>query len=217
MVALTIVDGDTLRRGKLHEDSEILVAVRRPETNSDHGDVASVPTQRIPQATFRSIAECLAFDSGLCSASRVVDRGKIDHFPLKHATEAVMARKLGLADPLERGDVNFVAEFAYCKTAPSPVINPGDRGEMLTMVNILVQLRNGRSSIPPQTASYSALAWVTVSEFLTGAQPGHTLKLRGGAYAYHCGGLCVCTTDLLLRALPATARSHADVNAAPQT
>jgi hypothetical protein len=207
VVALTLIDERTLVAGRVVRTSELLLGVRRRETNREHGGVASVPTKRVPESLLRAALSDVPASSrqGLrfLDGAVVSNESRPGAAPLSDIVETILARKLGLADALELGSVRFDAQARVLKTAVSPVFSASDLGESMTMLNVLVKLRAGRASIPSSTASYDPLSWLTVDEFLRKAVPEQTLELgvERTAARYLCGGLCVCTSDLLLRAL----------------
>jgi hypothetical protein len=209
VAALTIVDAATLVDGEVTGATELLLGVRRAETNGDHREVASVPTKRVPEPLFRaasaSACEPLAAGDGVrfLDGAVVTNHARPGANPLTDIVEGVLARKLGLADALEHRLVSFSAQARVLKTGSSPRLRDEDGGEPLAMLNVLVVLRTGRRSIPASTASYSLLSWLRVDRFLDRAMQDRSLSLAGphAEARYVCGGLCICTADLLLRAL----------------
>jgi hypothetical protein len=209
VAALTILDAATLVCGEVTPATQMLLAVRSPETNADHPLVASVPTQRLPAELFRTVVEALpvtATSQGvqLLGGRPVSNEERLHVQSLTHVVEGILARKLGLADALESRAVSFVAEARVIKTGASPVLRAGDRGEVMSMLNVLVYLRSGRDLVPRATASYCPIGWISVGEFLEEAVKEKTVRFHGETREtrYMCAGLCICTADLLLNALP---------------
>ena len=48
VVALTLIDAETLVKETIVANTKVLIGARRPETNKTHQFIVSVPTQRIP-------------------------------------------------------------------------------------------------------------------------------------------------------------------------
>lgn len=209
VAALTIVDKSyaDLADHSIARDDKILMGVRNPETNTQHADIACVPTKRIPIAVFRDIV-----DQSFTISSRSDSREILDvdwtsndtmpgHDPVTDVVEGIMARKLGLSDALERGKIKFRATPKIVKAGVSPLYSPDDVPEHVAMLNILVFLSEGKEHFVKETASYSTLSWIDVGEFLD-ALDGNAegmISLGGNenTVPYKCGGVCVCTTEAL--------------------
>ena len=108
-----------------------------------------------------------------------------------------------MAEDLEYGRLTYSARPGVFRSAVSPVLVDGDLPESLNMVNILVRLTRGREMLPSSTASYSALAWFDVADAIRRIEAKEPFQFPGrecGA-TYLCGGLCICTSHVLLNAL----------------
>lgn len=133
---------------------------------------------------------------------------------VRDAVESIFCRKLGLADHLEYGRLAYMAKPCVYRAGVSPILVPGDEPDPLRMINILVRLERGREFVPPFTASYSALQWFD-------AQSAVDLMRRRGKFAFGsgqlksevlCGGICICTAEVLLRNVLAGGTPHQSNN-----
>ena len=204
VLALTIVDGETLDSGNLKLDSRMMVAVRDPKTNLSHPDVISVPTQRVPPTFLGEVlagAE-LVKEDGPCrhlrsrEADSTLDNGET---PLIFAVESLMSKKLGVGDALERKEVTFHASLRLFLdgVVENPETAEGvPRRERLAMANILVAIDRGAALFPARTASYSRLLWTSIETFLSSARTKSTLALDPGLdpIRYCIYGLCIAST-----------------------
>ena len=59
VVARSIVRGDVFAAANRPKESEILLAIRHPDSNPPHPSVVSVPTGRIPPVLMQSLIESL--------------------------------------------------------------------------------------------------------------------------------------------------------------
>ncbi len=200
VVALTIVSLDPEQVGGT-DSMDVLIGVRRPECNGNHKNIASVPTKRVPERVFSTIKE--RWRGSLRSLEGVAEeaQGGQAEDEVYDTVESILSRKVGLADHLEYGRVKFSAEPFVYRAGASPLLGDGDRPEELRMINLLVRLREGRDLIPASTASYSALKWFSCSEVVSSMGEGRRLSFEGVGpnVTYACGGLCVCTAEVLLR------------------
>lgn len=190
----------TLLRPRSDGQCQILVGVRSPESNRTHPNVASVPTQRIKSsATARSWIQRLRRAGGASLIGRHDLRGEISY---------LFARKLGLADALEYGQVRFDALKLSASQGKS-VIGETPTGkpltECLTMFNCSVLLREGADHIPPKTASYNPLVWAEVNDFVAMAATRDAGRLNAGLEnSFACAyGLCLQTSRAMLAAIDA--------------
>lgn len=176
----------TILRGK-PESREILCAVRRPEANATHPNVLSVPTMRIGLETARTWP-------GSADGPDVIG--------LPSAVEHLFARKLGLADALELGQVTYrLSRFGAWQGMS--YIGTGEAGEVvedLTMYNVEVELDRSEGLFPAETASYAPILWASVPTFLRVLTSRNVSEIDPNLddieICVH--GLCVETTRLLL-------------------
>jgi hypothetical protein len=156
-----------------------------------------VPTKRVPADVFSLIIKHM-------------DGRRADAQPAAHGyslvrdtVEAIFARKLGMADALEFGHVEFSAFPSMAVAGTSPILSTGDDPESLRMINILVRLDCGRELVPAATASYSSLGWFSVEEVVRRIESRDEFDFgsRHRHARYLCGGLCICTAKVLLDAL----------------
>ena len=210
VMALTIVDksGDPDARG-VSLDDKILVGVRSADTNSQHSNIACVPTMRIPPAIFEEIASYGNRISGEGAKSQILDADWTEngrgtgHNAVDYGVQNIMSRKLGLAEAHELGDISYLSTPRVLKSDYSPKFSDQDVDEYLAMLNVLVFLVDGKGSIPQKTASYSRLEWVKVSDFLDalkehGDRGNLLLGQDDEKTPFLCGGVCVCTSEVLL-------------------
>ncbi|MGH8525573.1 MAG: hypothetical protein ACREXY_15630, partial [Gammaproteobacteria bacterium] len=160
-------------------------------------DVVSVPTQRLTAAlTEALLATRSDVNAGLVWSSSTHSNGSD---PVIYITESLLARKLGLADALERDQFQFDAALA--------VVSEGfaeyglhDR-EHIWMPNILVRLRDGSDCLPESTASYSALRWVASRELEDAVEAHDPLVVvpDGDPLDLCIHGLCVMTSVAVIK------------------
>jgi hypothetical protein len=175
VLSLTILDEDTLDDGVLTSTSNVLVVARHPDTNHTHPDVVSVPTQRLPGALLADVvASARSLGPGVDGATTLYAGGVVDsaensgHHPVIFATESLLARKLGLADALERGTFRFRAALraVVAGTAVYDNFDGPDVYEPIDMLNVVVALP--RAVVPVHVPSYRLAAWATVGSFVAG-------------------------------------------------
>jgi hypothetical protein len=190
----------TLLRPRPDGRYQILVGVRSPESNRTHPNVASVPTQRIKSSAIaRSWIQPLRRSGGASLVRRNDLRGEVSY---------LLARKLGLADPLEYGHVRFDALKLSAAQGRS-VIGETPTGkpltERLTMFNCSVLLRDGADRIPRKTASYDPLVWAEVDDFVAMATSRDAGRLNAGLEnSFACAyGLCLQTSLAMLASIDA--------------
>jgi hypothetical protein len=167
---------------------EVLCAVRRPETNSTHPNVLSVPTRRID------------LDVASRWPERAVDGGSVPK--LRAAVEELLTRKLGLADPLEFGQIDYdLGPFgAWQGTSYIGYEDGCDVVEDLTMFNLGVRLRAGDRLFPAETAAYSSIHWAPLARFLDVLETRDVTQIdpRLDGILVCVYGLCIETTRHLL-------------------
>lgn len=179
VLSLTVIDGSTLHHGRLEADSQVLAVVRHEDTNPTHPNVVSVPTQRLPRSLYDDLlasAQVIGEDASV--GAQFFEGGTVDngtdngHYPIIYALEALLARKLGLAEALERGDFGVRAALrarvdgvaVYETTGMEPTY------EKVSMLNVVVEIGDGRAQLPIRTSSYSLMAWADVLQFIDGVR-----------------------------------------------
>jgi hypothetical protein len=186
---------------------ELLVVARRPETNVSHPNVICVPTQRFPVPVAQTLV------SG-ASAKRV---GEVFHFaartvsnlvahdddPLIYAVDAILARKMGVADALERRTIRYQAKLGSLAIGLSEVsITFGDGvvANTVSMLNVAVRVVEGADLFPRESSSYSRIFWVGVKTFLEAAKSRIVTTLCNdlSVFDFCIHGLCVATTCEIL-------------------
>lgn len=167
---------------------EILVGVRTPAANKTHQDVASVPTRRVPLLVAQAWMDQLSHGQLDKAAARL---------DLRFEVANILGMKLGLADPLELGRVQFTV-VQLEGTQGISVIGEDEDGtvltENLTMFNACVVLDGGRDNVPRATASYEPLVWGTVGNFLA-----MTATCEAGRLDPGLEGIFVCAYGLCLQ------------------
>lgn len=152
----------TLRRRDGGQD-KVLVGVRTSH-NRTHQNVLSVPTIRVlPEVAAvwrRPLADGVLSTEGLRPGSPV-------ERTVRRVVLELLARKVGLADPLERGevDVEIEAMLAVQGTSLIGSRNGEDVTENLTMFNAQVRWTSADDPGPARTASYDPLLWITEDQF----------------------------------------------------
>jgi hypothetical protein len=200
VVAITVVSPSLTRQSASSLD--VLLGARRAECNDNHKDVVSVPTMRVPRSLFAAIRDTMRSDrEGQRQVARPASRRSED--PVSHAVEAILSRKLGMADALEYDRLRFSADPRVIKSGISPLLVEGDVAEPLQMINILVRLTSGREWFPCQTASYSAIQWFDAADTVRRIRGNERFEFNSstGPKHYLCGGLCMCTAEVLVAGL----------------
>jgi hypothetical protein len=179
IVSLTVVDGRTVVDGAIVPASRVLVVARSPEANPTHPDVVSVPTLRIPPALYDDIvASATPVGTDETGHATYFGDGEADsashngHAAVVHATEALLARKLGLAETLESEELRYRAALRSRVDGVAVYDNLGDANvyEPVSMLNILVEVTDAHEAIPISTSSYKLIGWTSVDQFLRGVR-----------------------------------------------
>jgi hypothetical protein len=142
---------------------EVLVGVRTKH-NSTHAEVMSVPTQRVSRRVAAMWVSLLA--TGVASAEEIRRLPEVAE-DVRLAVEALMARKLGKANALERHEVEFGIEAMLAVQGASLIgsIEGRDLVEHLTMFNVQVRWNAGHHLDERRTAAYDPLLWVSERKF----------------------------------------------------
>ena len=198
VLALTILD--TQENGV-----RVLVGVRTAEANKTHQNVASVPTQRVSLAIARVWMRQLRRISGHNSIAMNRSELRREVPDLRREVSSVLARKLGLADSLELGGVDFdILQFnAWQGTSMIGESPDGPLSENLTMFNACIVLKEGFNLLPRATASYNPLVWATVSDFFAMIRSRDAGQLNAGLEnSFVCAyGLCLETSMKMLQTI----------------
>lgn len=201
VLSLIIVDGQTLDLGRINDDTKILLVVRDKETNITHPNVISVPTQRIPHALYGDILQSATVINNTdlrtyYAGNYVSNMTTNGHHPLVYAVESLLALKLNLADAVETDGCKFECRLcisqegkAYHSNLP---VRDG-REEYISMVSLLVSVREGIDLIPPNSASYSHIMWIKVKTFLETVKSRNPLVVDLNPLEYCIRGLCIIT------------------------
>jgi hypothetical protein len=144
---------------------EILLGVRQNSPLSPrHPGVLSTPTMRMPKQLYSAVTGGRAPDQvgvTCLSGHDVFPIGAPRSLaePSSFALEALLTRKLGLADALMAG--RFQGEAVLSAVSLDAVEDPqGDTGpEWTLMVSYSLTIKSGADEIPPETRAYSPLIW----------------------------------------------------------
>lgn len=199
VVAITAIDALSLFNNNISSSSKILVVIRDPNTNINHPNVISTPTQRIPLALYNSILEQYNGNKDLVSN---VDLNT--HDPIIYVVESLFSKKLGVANALEKRKVTYTAKIGAVKfgrvyhkqnTESIPVL------QYISMINILVFIHAGITCFPSSTSSYSKVMWKEVGKFLTMVENRNPmdLSLDLNPFEYCVHGICLASSAKTLR------------------
>lgn len=187
---------------------EILVVARRPATNRTHPNVVSVPTQRIPAILAQEITK-ESHLVGNVGATQVYDgtpirrvSGGRNHQATLYAVEALMAKKFEIGASLVTRQILFSAVLrtvAFGKiTYPSETTD--DEFEFIAMVNVEVVIEEGSGLIPPETASYTNLKWISLDKFQKMVEGRDAAEAGMNPFQFCVHGLCLTAAYDGLRA-----------------
>jgi len=156
VLALTV-----LRRYK--GEDQILVGVRT-KYNGTHQNVMSVPTIRVLREVALGWSGPLA--DGFLSTT-ALRRNVSVQCTVRHVVGEIMALKLGKADALERGEIEFEVAAVMATQGTSLIGSSGGRDitEDLTMFNAQVRWTAGHDLGEGWTTSYDPLLWVPEDKF----------------------------------------------------
>jgi hypothetical protein len=143
--------------------NEVLVGVRTKH-NGTHQNVMSVPTVRILPEVAAGWRKPLR--DGVLSTDGLRQHESVSRTAL-HVVRELLARKLGVAEALERGEVTFVVEAMMAIQGTSLLASHDGRDvtEDLTMFNAQVRWSSGHDLGDGRTSSYDPLLWITEDEF----------------------------------------------------
>lgn len=177
VLALTIVCPQNTRASSGSAEEGVLFCVRNREVNLTHPDVVSVPTQRIPSSVGQKLDDTgtpngVFGDTQLLSSAKISNSETDGHNAMIYAIEALLARKMGVANHLESNELMFTAELSgyHHGRARYPKGTGANRDvdddEELKMLNLLIQIDKGAHLFPDSTISYGVQKWTTVSKFI---------------------------------------------------
>ena len=211
VIALTLIDAKTLKDGRVDAHTRVRIGVRRAETNITHPYIVSVPTQRIPAA----LAEALLSYSDpiggkvgksvFIRAPVVSNRDQNGHDPIVYAVESLFCTKMGIADRLENGNIEFDAapviytiNYARYPNLIDIEGAPYPSSELLRMINIRVEITKGSTLLPEKTQSYSHGRWVFAKDFAN-MMVGKDVSIVGlNGFKFCVDGLCMATTNQIV-------------------
>jgi hypothetical protein len=218
VIALTLIDASSLTAGRVDPQTRVRIGVRRAETNPTHPHIVSVPTQRIPRALAEALLHHAESIEGLdqavlIHAPRVSNRDRNGHDPVIYAVESLLCTKLGVADPLEEGRIQFDAVPAIYTVSYARYPNlfdveasPYPPRELLRMINVRVEVTKGAGLFPEKTQSYDHGRWVPAKDFVK-MMDGKDVSLVGlPGFQFCVDGLCITTTNQLIAKELAEAR-----------
>jgi hypothetical protein len=171
------------------QPSQLLMGIRSPDVNERHPNVLSTITQRIPAITLKS------FETGEVEVGHTGDRTL-----LAFTVEALLARKLNVADELERGELHGHARVMSVTTGMVGDPQGTETVENTTMTNVMVVFDRGARRIPSRTTSYSRLAWIETAELPAAVRNRDALRLIPDANPFEVclHGLCVRSAVTIL-------------------
>lgn len=205
VLALTILDGKTLRAGRIALETRVVLAVRDPTTNTSHPNVVSVPTQRIPQGVFDSIARPVdrqkSSDASteFFTESALANADTNGHSDLIFAVNSLLSSKMSLSESLERKALQYEA---YARALVTGTVVHSDYSEPTAMLNVVVVVKEGADYFPQRTASYSHIFWSPISLFLETARSKNPLLLDPilNPFDYCIHGMCIKSSFNVLAA-----------------
>jgi hypothetical protein len=166
---------------------EVLTAIRTAAANRTHPGVVSVPTCRVPAVIAREWLDGLGSSVPVSVAREV---------------ENLLARKLGVADALELGDLELAVHELHAWQGTSVIGEDEDglRTEDLTMFNACVEVTRGSELVPEETASYHPIRWARPDNFLRMVRTKAVGALEVGfdELMFCAYGLCLETTARVL-------------------
>jgi hypothetical protein len=156
VLALTL-----LRR---HQGEEQILVGVRTSCNGTHQNVMSVPTIRVLRELALGWTGPLA--DGFLSTTALRRKVSVQR-TVRHVVREILALKLGKADALERGEVDFDVEAVMAIQGTSLIGSSGgqDITEDLTMFNAQVRWTEGHDLGEGRTTSYDPLLWVPEDKF----------------------------------------------------
>lgn len=211
VMALSIVRGDVFAAGGRTKAADILLAVRHPGSNATHPNVVSVPTLRIPPALMESLAGSreppAARPEGVSFYEFPEVRSDRDngHHPVVFIAEALFARKLGMAEPLEQGRLVFSARLFSITvgTAHYTTENPYGASERIAMGNLWLSVLEGFDLFPRENTSYSPIFSAPLAALQHAKETGDLSGLPAplDPAVHRIGGLCIESTLNAIRHL----------------
>ncbi len=205
VLSLVVLDG-TRDNGSVTDDSQILVTVRDPLNNRTHPGVVSVPTIRVPAALAVELRQgkCVSNQFGSTELFERAATNSWDtdgHSPIVFAVKTVLCQKLGVADPLESGDLLFSAGVAGSSTGWSYYDDePSPSSEFIQMTTLVVSVTRGVGTFAAQTSSYSSMTWRNVGIFLHAARTRDVSTLGYDPVSTCIHGLCIVSAYNVLAA-----------------
>jgi len=159
--------------------TEILLGVRKPDTNLTHPDTISSFTLRIPSSLADSILDektttaesnrKIELSIPAPSEVRLLEsRRKRSHDPVYFAVRALLGYKLSIGEKIDIGEIDFTCKPVSTLTGLVYHEFGGEKTvEKNLMLYVEVNLKNGSDKIPLQSSSYSLLKWISREDFLT--------------------------------------------------
>lgn len=210
VMALTILDGNTLGpQNDVTENTRILTGVRTIHQKT-HVGVVSTPTGRLwNMSEYREIIGTARYlgtnfvrtEGGVFPFSDFrqemqppIRIGEDSVDPLGFAVDRLLCSKLGCADLIAQGTLSYTSRVAAVMTGT--VLHPVDPnkhdGEVYReynhMLNVIVVVDQGADLFPKETAAYKPLLWGTVGDFNAGVTLRSSSKINP---QYDEGNYCV--------------------------
>lgn len=189
---------------------ELLLGVRRATATSPrHPGVLSTPTMRVPWSIMDAILERSRVELAP-DEIRGMSRLQVPHSapisvpnsmadPLSFAVEALLARKLGAADALVRGEM---ATSATASAVARALVDgcEMDEPEDTLMLTAEIVLESGAFEFPP-TASFSRVDWVKTERLEDALRLDDPMLLISGSERWEVClyGLCVKSAAFVVK------------------
>lgn len=211
VLALTLVDANTLADGKIAAETKVRIGARRSETNLTHPEIVSAPTQRIPEGLAKGILDLCKKSQDLNSPApfrpeTISNFSTNGHHPIIYAVESLLSRKLGLSDHLEQKNIRFSAISVLSLVGWANYPNligvsdaPYPERENLKMINIRVHIHKGADLFPSNTASYHFSRWVTAENYCKMMDGKDVSQVGLDGFRFCVDGLCVATTYEIIK------------------
>jgi len=167
---------------------QVLLVVRRPETNARHPGMVSTLTMRLPPSITGQLGPNVPiqgeYELGSAGAgTRLVP----------FLVESLLARKLRAGDAVEANAIRGTCALRWI--AEREVDDPlgTAASEYTRMFTVVADLTSGWDIIPSSTMSYSHVSWIPVDDFRRAwrRRDGQMLFPNANPFEICIGGLCV--------------------------
>jgi len=167
---------------------QVLLVVRRPETNARHPGMVSTLTMRLPPTIAGQLGPSVPvrseYEIGAAGAgTRLVP----------FLVESLLARKLLAGDALEANAIQGTCALRWISEREVDDPLGTAVSEYTRMFTVVADLTSGWDIIPTSTMSYSHVRWTPVDDFRTAwrRRDGQMLFPSANPFEICIGGLCV--------------------------